>query len=230
MNLAWRATLVTVAASAVAVLVACTSAPTPSVPAPGTGSSSPSATATAAPDATASASPSAAPGPTLTKAQFAGLTSTGKVGNRDAALAPVSIDAEDDPDGEGAEGEQQSEAKSCVKMYKAAAKSLLEQASDDAGTAVMQRYSSSAAAAELYGLNRACAAEQAQFDPANGTTTVADGSVGSALWWLSKDPDLNYQVTLCYGNVMAYVVVPADTDTEALTRAFMAQVDAAGKS
>ncbi len=227
MNLAWRATLVTVAASAAVVLVACTSAPTPSAPVSTSGSASPSITVTASP--TPSTTPSAAPGPTLTKAQFADLISSGKLGNRDAALKPVSIDEENDPDGEGTEGEQQSEAKSCVKMHQAAATSLLEQASDDAGTAAMQRYRSPAAAAELFGLNRACATEQAGFDPANGTTTVADGSVGSALWWLSKDPELNYQVTLSYGNVMAYSVVEADADSEAVARAFIGQVDEAAK-
>lgn len=227
MNVAWRATLVTVAASAVVVLVACTSAPTP-VP-PSTGTPATSASGSGTPSASPSPTPVPEPGPSLTKSQFADLISSGKVAGRNATLAPVSIDDEDDPDGEATESEQQSEAKSCVKMYKAAAKNLIEQASDDAGTAVMQRYSSPATASELFVLNRDCAGEQAKFDPANGTTTVAEGVVGSAQWWLSKDPDLNYQVTLCYGNVMAYVMVESGADSEALTRAFMSEVDEAGK-
>jgi hypothetical protein len=228
-NLAWRATLVTVAAtSAVVVLVACAPAPTPSPPVP-SGSPTPSATVTVSASPSPSPTPSAEPGPALTKSQFAALISTGKLGTVGANLKPVSIDEEGDPDSEGAEGEEQSEAKSCVKMYQAAGKTLLEQAADDDMGAVMQRYSTIAAAAELYRLNRACLAEQARYSPENGVSVVADGTVGSALWWTSKDPDLNYQVTVVYGNVMAYSLVSADTDEGALVRAFIAQVDEAGR-
>jgi len=226
--LAWWASAVTVVASSVLVLVACTSAPTPSSPAPVS-----SAPATVAPVGTPTPSPlptpTVPPGPTLTKAQFSALISTGKIGNRDASLKPASIEGADDPDGEGKEGEQQSEAKTCVKMYQVSAKELRSQASDDDQGAVMQLYSDPASASELFDLNRTCAAEQAKYSPETSFTEVAVGQEGSARWWFSKDPDLNYQVTVAYGNVIAYILVDADTDSVALTRAFVAQIDDASR-
>ena len=226
--LAWWATVVTVIASSALVLVACTSAPAPSTPP----ASSPVATLAPAgtPTPTPLPTPTVPPGPTLTKAQFSALIATGKIGDRDAALKPASIDGADDPDGEGKEGQQQSEARTCVKMYQVSAKELVSQASDDDQGSVMQLYSKPAVASELFDLNRTCAAEQAKYSPETSFTELAVGQEGSGRWWFSKDPDLNYQVTLAYGNVMAYILVDADTDPAALTRAFIAQVVDASQS
>jgi hypothetical protein len=229
--LAWWATALTVVASSALVLVACTSAPAPSVPAvPATSSPTPIIVAPdGTPTPTPLPTPTAPPGPTLTKAQFSALISSGKIGTREATLKPASIDGADDPDGEDKEGEQQSEAKSCVKMYQVSGKALLSQASDDDQGAVMQLYSGPAVASQLFDLNRTCAAEQAKYSPDTSFTEVAVGQDGSARWWFSKDPDLNYQVTVAYGNVLAYILVDADTDAAALTRAFIAQIDDASQ-
>jgi len=226
--LAWWASAVTVVASSALVLVACTSAPTPSSPAP-VSSAPTTVTPVGTPTPSPLPTPTVPPGPTLTKAQFSTLISTGKIGNRDASLKPASTEGADDPDGEGKEGEQQSEAKTCVKMYQVSAKELRSQASDDDQGAVMQLYSDPASATELFDLNRTCAAEQAKYSPETSFTEVAVGQEGSARWWFSKDPDLNYQVTVVYGNVIAYILVDADTDPVALTRAFIAQIDDASR-
>lgn len=223
--LAWWASAVTVVASSVLVLVACTSAPSPSPSAPVTSAPAGTVAPVGTPTPTPLPTPTVPPGPTLTKAQFSALISTGKIGNRDASLKPASTEGADDPDGEGKEGEQQSEAKSCVKMYQVSAKELRSQAADDDQGAVMQLYSDPASASELFDLNRTCAAEQAKYSPETSFREVAVGQEGSGRWWFSKDPDLNYQVTVAYGNVIAYILVDADTDAVALTRAFIAQID-----
>ena len=227
--LAWWATALTVAASSVLVLVACTSAPAPPTPPATVPATVSTAVPTGTPTPTPLPTPTVPPGPTLTKAQFSDLISAGKIGDRDANLKPASTEGADDPDGEGKEGEQQSEAKACVKMYQVSAKELLAQASDDDQGSVMQLYSKPAVASQLFDLNRTCAAEQAHYSPETSFTEVAVGQEGSARWWFSKDPDLNYQVTVAYGNVIAYILVEADTDPAALTRAFISQVEDAAQ-
>lgn len=227
--LAWWATALTVVAASALVLVACTSAPPPPTPAPSVPSTATTAVPAGTPSPTPLPTPTVPPGPTLTKAQFADLISTGKIGDRDANLKPASTEGASDPDGEGKEGEQQSEAKSCVKMYQVSAKELLAQASDDDQGSVVQLYSKPAVTTQLFDLNRTCAAEQAKYSPETSFVEVKVGQEGSARWWFSRDPDLNYQVTVAYGNLIAYILVEADTDPVALTRAFITQVEDASQ-
>lgn len=232
MNLAWRATLVTIAAASAFVLVACAAAPVPS-PSPATGLS-PSAVGTestpsSSPTPSLSPSPSPRPGPTLTKAEFARLVVSGKIGTRDANLARADITGAKNPDGEAEEDEEQSEAKSCVKLHKLARSRLRDQASDADQQAVLQLFATPSDVADLFTLNRACVEQEAGFSPETALTSVADGSEGSAQWWLTRDPDGNHQATIGYGNVMAFLTVEADVDTAALTRAFASQLDEVGK-
>lgn len=193
-----------------------------------TPSPSPTPAATSA-SPTPMPSPTAPPGPALTKAQFAKLIKSGKMGDRKVNLKRFSTNQNSDPDNEDAENKEQSEAKSCVEVNRLADAQLLDQAAEEEGGVVVQLFAKVEVADELFRLNQTCAAEQAKLDADNALTTLGQGVEGSARWWLIKDPEGLHQITIAYGNVMAYAAMEAADQPEPLVVSLVAQADQLAK-
>lgn len=188
------------------------------------------ASAEVQPSASAASSGSVlTPGPTLTKTQFANLVASGKLGSQSLTLLTF-VDSEGgDPDNEGSENQEQSEAASCVKMNKLADAQLVSQAADDDAGAIVQTYKTAKIAAELFDLNQKCAVEQAELDDSTAVKVVDSGVEGSARWWLSKDPTGEYQATIAYGNLMAFVMMNNADKPTAFVASVAAQADEMAK-
>jgi hypothetical protein len=211
-KVAWRVAVMAAGAVTGLVLAGCTAGPvaTPSVPA-------------------TAATPTVAPGPRLTATQFEQFLKLGKLGTQTVALKSFPKSSGSDPDGEGSENQSQSRALSCVKMNKVADAEVVSQAADDAGGAVVQLFTSVEVANELFELNQKCAAEEAKLDAGTAVTPVDAGTEGSARWWLTKDPEGVYQVSIFYGNVSVFLIVANADKPIALVNGFAAQVDQIAK-
>jgi hypothetical protein len=174
-------------------------------------------------------SPSVPLGPNLTAKQFTAMVKAGKVGDHTVKLAIVEASSGSDPDNEDAENQEQSQAVSCVKMNKIADSKLVTQAADEEGSVIVQVFDDSGVVVDVFALNQKCAAEQAEIDSDTAVKTVDSGEEGSAMWWLIKDPEGNYQATIGYGNVMAYVTLEGSDKPISLVTSLRDQVDAVAK-
>ncbi|MBU4410157.1 MAG: hypothetical protein KKB93_07525 [Actinobacteria bacterium] len=213
MKLAGRLVAVAAAMSFGLVLVSCSTTPAPS----------PSTPTGPLP------SPTAPLGPNLTATQFTKMIKVGKLGDRTVKLESFPKGTGSDPDNEDAENQEQSQALSCVKMNKVADEELVTQAADEEGSAVVQLFSDAGVVVDLFGLNQKCAAEQAEIDSGTAVKTVETGQEGSAMWWLIKDPEGNYQATVGYGNVLAYVLLEGPDKPVSLVTSLRDQVDEVAK-
>jgi len=174
-------------------------------------------------------SPTVPLGPNLTATQFTTMLKAGKLGDRTVKLESFPKGTGSDPDNEDAENQEQSQALSCVKMNKVADEELVSQAADEEGSAVVQLFSDAGVVVDLFGLNQKCAAEQADIDSGTAVKTIETGQEGSAMWWLIKDPEGNYQATVGYGNVLAYVLLEGPDKPVSLVTSLRAQVDEVAK-
>lgn len=170
-------------------------------------------------------SPTVPLGPALTAAQFDKLVAGGKLGDRSVKLAVVEPSSNEDPDREGSENQQANQAVSCVAMNKLADSRVKVQAADESGAVIVQLYNDAPTVLELVNLNQKCAAEEAKLDAGTAVTTLGAGQDGSAMWWLTKDPDGLFQVTIGYGNVLVYSLVENGDDPTPLVKAVHAQID-----
>ncbi len=219
MSRTWRGGLVTLVAAGALSLAGC--APAPVVPvAPG--SAGPS-------ESLPTPSVVVSLGPNLTKSQFAELITSGKVGDRSLKLEKFDTSQEGDPDNEASENKEQNQAASCVKMNRLADSKLIAQAADAAGTAIVQLYDVAETPAELFVLNKQCAAEQAKLDAGSAVTPIDGGLQGAARWWVIKDPGGVYQTTVAYGNVIVYVVLDGPEKPSSLITAVQEQIDQLAK-
>lgn len=190
--------------------------------------SAPNPTAPSAPSSP-NPSPTVPLGPALTAAQFDKLVAGGKLGDHSVKLVVVKPSSNEDPDREGSENQQANQAVSCVAMNKLADSRVKVQAVDDTGGVIVQLYNDAPTVVELVNLNQKCAAEEAKLDAGTAVTTLGSGQDGSAMWWLTKDPDGMFQVTIGYGNVLAYSLVEGGGDPTPLVKAVHAQIDELAK-
>lgn len=190
--------------------------------------SAPAPTSSSVP-ATPNPTPTVPLGPALTAAQFDKLVGSGTLGDRKVTLVPVTASSNEDPDREGSENQEANQAVSCVAMNKLADSRVKKQATDEAGGVIVQLYNDAPTVVELVNLNQKCAAEEAKLDAGTSVTSLGAGQEGSAMWWLSKDPDGLYQVTIGYGNVMAYTLLDGPDVPTSLILAVRSQVDELAK-
>lgn len=210
----WVPKLAAVALTVLLTVTGCGSAPAP------TPSSVPS---------TPNPTPTVPLGPALTAAQYDKLVASGTLGDRKVKLVAVKPSSNEDPDGEGSENQQANQAVSCVAMNKLADSRVKSQAADEAGGVIVQLYNDAPTVVELVSLNQKCAAEEAKLDAGTAVTMLGAGQEGSAMWWLTKDPGGLYQVTIGYGNVLAYTLLDGPDVPTSLVVAVRGQVDELAK-